>query len=445
MHDTSAMVPLFPGFRPGATVAWRRGEPVSHEAFLAQAISVAEELPDSPLFVNLCDERYLFMLGLCAAMVRGATTLLPANRMPNTVNELTARYARAVCLGDSPFPGLDAPLHPLGVSRAGSAPSAAVPMVPKQWDAIVAFTSGSTGIPRPHPKRWGDLMLGATLAACRFGMSPQATIVATVPSQHMYGLELSVLIPLATGLAAASERPFFPEDVARALARVPAPRILVSTPVHLSACVRADVRWPEIALAISATAPLSRGLARQVEERMDTRVHEIYGCTEAGSIASRRTLQDPAWRWYDTIRARRVGDATEIRGDYLPEPVVLSDLLELDGEGRFQLLGRASDMLNIAGKRASLGDLNLKLVGIEGVVDGVLVAQDEREGVVSRLAAVVVAPTLSEGDLVRALRRLLDPAFVPRRILLVDRLPRNEAGKLPREWLLTMLGKGGRA
>ena len=444
MQDLNRSVPLFPGFRPGATVAWARGEPVSHERFLAQAIAVADALPDSPVFVNLCDGHFPFMLGLCAAMLRGATTLLPPNGLANTVNELGTRYPAAVGLSDVPFPGLDMPVHRVDMPQGRLAALGVVPSVPARWDAVVAFTSGSTGVPQAHPKRWGDLMLGATLAARRFGMASRATIVATVPAQHMYGLELSVLIPLAAGLAAASERPFFPEDVAQALARVPPPRILVSTPVHLSACARADVRWPETAFAISATAPLSRDLATRVEERLGTRVYEIYGCTEAGSIASRRTCDEERWHWYDSVRARCVGEATEIQGDYLPEPVVLNDLLELDGDERFRLLGRASDMLNIAGKRASLGHLNLKLMGIEGVVDGILLAQDEREGAVSRLTAVVVAPTLSEADLLRALRRLLDPAFVPRRILMIDRLPRNEAGKLPRERLLAMLGSDTR-
>ena len=94
-------------------------------------------------------------------------------------------------------------------------------------------------------------------------------------------------------------RPFFPDDVRIALLETPERRVLVTTPVHLQACVKAGLRWPATALLISATAPLSLELAAQAEAAFDAPVLEIYGCTEAGSIASRRTLHGDRWRLYD--------------------------------------------------------------------------------------------------------------------------------------------------
>jgi acyl-coenzyme A synthetase/AMP-(fatty) acid ligase len=129
-----------------------------------------------------------------------------------------------------------------------------------------------------------------------------------------------------------------------------------------------------------------------------------------------------------------------VEADFLPGPVPLADVLEFDPDGGFRLLGRNRDLLKVAGKRASLGDLNAKLNGIPGVVEGVFVAPDGEGPEVARLAAIAVAPTLDRATLLHALRRLIDPAFLPRPLVLVESLPRNEAGKLPRGRLLALLG-----
>src|SRR6185436_3507265 len=83
-----------------------------------------------------------------------------------------------------------------------------------------------------------------------------ATLVATVPPQHMFGLETSVLLPWFSRIAVHAGRPLLPADVARALSEVPEPRILVSTPLHLETLVASGVRLPKVALVLCATAPL---------------------------------------------------------------------------------------------------------------------------------------------------------------------------------------------
>ena len=117
-----------------------------------------------------------------------------------------------------------------------------------------------------------------------------------------------------------------------------------------------------------------------------------------------------------------------------------SDLVELHGTDRFSLRGRRADLLEVAGKRASLGELTRQLLAIPGVEDGVVVQLDEEgAGGVRRIAAVAVAPTLGERAILDALRRVVDPVFLPRRLRLVPALPRNETGKLPRSALLQLL------
>lgn len=122
----------------------------------------------------------------------------------------------------------------------------------------------------------------------------------------------------------------------------------------------------------------------------------------------------------------------------------LSIMLPL-AEGGFRLLGRSRDMLKVAGKRASLADLNLKLMGTPGVLDGVFVAPEEDGAEVGQPAAVVVAPGMARESLLQELRRLVDPAFLPRPLVFVDSLPRNAAGKLPRQRLLELIGNRPRS
>ena len=438
-------LPLMPGYRPAPPPDLpliRRGyRALSQPALLAAAARLAAELPPAPWVVNLCEDRGLFILALCAAMIRGVRTLLPPSRQALAVAEVAADYPGALCLCDTPVPGLGLPTWRVERPAEGpaSAPPDRPPRVPAEWDAFTVFTSGSTGRPQPHPKRWGDVMACAQVAGRRFGITPESTVVATVPPQHMYGMELSVAVPLAVGAAVEAGRPFFPEDLRLALARVPAPRVLVTTPIHLAACAAAMGAWPEIAVVISATAPLSADLAALVEERLGTRVCEIYGCTEAGSIASRRTLDGPDWRWYDSVSAAADGEHCVVTADFLPGPVPLSDVIQLNADGTFRLLGRSTDMVKIAGKRASLADLNRRLNAVPGVRDGVYVIPEGDGPEVRRLAVVAVAPGLDRATLLKGLRERIDPAFLPRTLVLVERLPRNETGKCPREQLLALV------
>ena len=88
---------------------------------------------------------------------------------------------------------------------------------------------------------------------------------------------------LLNGCAMDCGRPLFPADVKAALEGVPAPRCLVTTPLHLKALIASPVAYPPISLLMSATAPLSIDLAKQAESRLGARIFEIYGCTKSAT------------------------------------------------------------------------------------------------------------------------------------------------------------------
>ena len=316
--------------------------------------------------------------------------------------------------------------------------------------AVIGFTSGSTGTPQPQAKTWAAFAwssvsnhaaLSDLWSSAVASVRPQ--IVATVPAQHMYGMELSVLLPLLAGAAVHGGRPLFPQDVARALEAVGPPRLLVTTPVHLRALLESGIALPALAGIVSATAPLSRELARDAEQRFGCELRELFGSTETCVIAQRRTATDASWAPYPGVHLQPAADGALVSGPHLTAPVALADRIEVDGDGHFRLLGRQADLLEIAGKRASLGDLNRRLLSIPGVLDGAMLQLDPAgPGGIRRIAAVVVAPQLDDHALLAALRALVDPVFLPRPLLRVAALPRNETGKLTRAALLALLRDG---
>jgi acyl-coenzyme A synthetase/AMP-(fatty) acid ligase len=162
---------------------------------------------------------------------------------------------------------------------------------------------------------------------------------------------------------------------------------------------------------------------------------EIYGFTEAGQVAARRTTATPVWRALDGVRVVSIGDGWAVEGGPIDGRVPGSDLIRRLSETEFVLEGRATDLVNVAGKRASLGELNHALTAIPGVEDGAFHVPEHADGRVARLMAFVVAPRLGKPEILAALRRAIDPAFLPRPLVKLERLPRAPTGKLPLEAL----------
>ena len=430
-------------------VARKDAKLVPRAKFLAEIEELADLLPDRPHLINFCADRYRFTVAWAAAMLRAQITLLPSSRDAATVTALRADYPALYVLIDDDagdLPGLGFK-YPKLVGAGGG--SQVLAFTPDQIAAVL-FTSGSTGRPNPNPRRWGRLVAGSLAAGAALGLQRHkgAALVATVPHAHSYGLESAVMLPLQHGLLLTADRPFFPADVAAALDG-DQPGILITTPVHLRALVGdAATTEPEqgfgapvrAGFVLSATAPLSAQLAARAETAFSAPVFEIYGCSEAGQVATRRTIEGPVWRCLHGFHMRQDDAGTWASGPD-EDDVLLADEIELTGDGDFILQGRTADMVNVAGKRSSLAYLTRHLTAIEGVEDGVfLMPDDEAAGPPTRLAAVVVAPGVEAATILAALRERIDPAFLPRPLHIAEALPRDTLGKLPRSEILRLLG-----
>ncbi len=404
--------------------------------FLADVASARISLARHDAICNMSPRRYDFMVLLCAALLNGQTTVLPSSRAPRAIDAAVAGWS-SVLFGESladfpnpatvPAPNIDA--------LAGQ-----LPLAPGK---VHVFTSGSTGESVRHVKTWDILAGGAKLTAEvieRAGLSPDRTaIVGTTPHQHMYGLEAAVFTGLAHGYCLYDAPVFYPADLESLVARTEAlgirDLVLVSSPPHLKFLQDALRHTPQVRCIISATAPLHRDIAVRLEAGGDRQVFEIYGSTETGSLAWRRTATSEMWTPLEGFRLVQGDDGCFADAPHLAAGAILGDDIALGEDGRFRLLGRRGDMVRIAGKRQSLGALNAALSAMPGIRDGVVI----RETVDSedRLSVLVVPDPSGTMDAkalrqaVRAhMREHFDPVFVPRRIQLIDRLPRGGTGKI---------------
>jgi acyl-coenzyme A synthetase/AMP-(fatty) acid ligase len=427
--------PFTSEFDPAAIFAWRNGQPITLAQFQRDVIAVLAVLPPSSAMINLCEDRYRFIVAYAAAQCAKQTVLLPSARVEQVVAEVEGAHVATYRFDDAEVD--DALTR--GQSREHIHPEAG-------HIAMIGFTSGSTGQPKPFPKRWDSIRANTAnnLRAMRefLGESASASMLATVPPQHMYGMELSVLVPLFGGIAIHSGRPLFPADVAKALAELPEPRILVTTPVHMRTLVESPQTMPRTQLIVSATAPLDAALAKSVEAKFGGVLLEMFGSTETCVIARRRTALETEWQSYSGIALAPSEEGTWVRAPWLAMPILLQDHFELRAGNRFVVKGRNTDMVEVAGKRASLTDLTGRVLSIPGVQDAIVFQPDSTSASgIRRVAALVVAPDMSAASVLKQLESAVDAAFLPRPLVIVDRLPRNELGKLPKDELLRMLRK----
>lgn len=431
-----ADLPLVQGHRPGAAFAYRDRRAVGVDEFLRDVRQLAAALPQRRHVLNRCADRYRFAVGFAASLLRRQITLLPPNETPDLIARLAAHYPDLYCLSDTAagLAGLETMSFP---EPGGDTPEALVPAVPASQVAAILFTSGSTGEPMPFPKTWGSLVGSARGEIDSLGarVRPGMAVLGTVPQQHSYGLESTVLMVMQGGLALHAGRPFFPADIRAELAALPRPRCLVTTPAHLRVLLAEPDDLPAADFLLCATAPLSPQLAAEAEKRFAAPLHEIYGCTEAGQVATRRTVETNEWRALPGVSFRTDGKGAWVAGGHVASEVLLADVIELRSRASFLLHGRTADLVNIAGKRSSLAHLNYHLNSIAGVLDGVFAIPDKEGDAVARLVAFVVAPGHTVESLMSALRQRIDAAFLPRPLCIVEALPRNELGKLPRRSL----------
>lgn len=399
------------------------GQPISNYKLLNHASYLSQSLTGKQYFINLCQDRYLFSVVFLAGMISNCPNLLPPNQAIQTLRNLKQIYADSICITDNL--GLKNEAYFLSSTFFSECDVTDPPILDIEKIASISFTSGSTGQPKAIAKTLKEFQCGAQLATQQLGLdNKNLTVVATVPPQHMYGLETSLFWPLFSDLVIDSGKPFFPEDIRKQLCSAETPCLLVATPKHLKSCVEANLKWQNIDRILSSTAPMSLQLAEQIEDSFNAPLYEVFGSTETLSYASRRLTQNSQWQPYQGVCLEKQEQQFFVSGGHLETSVPLDDQFLLEGSGDFSVIGRSADLIKIAGKRASLLQLNNILQSIKGIEDGIFYLTEQE-----RLGTLVVGK-IEKKQLLNELKQHIDPVFLPRPLYFVEQLPRNEVGKL---------------
>jgi len=219
------------------------------------------------------------MVVLCATIIKKQINLLPPNKQIATQEELCRRYEKTYLIHD----GCDVSeaifsidLNHVILAKADS--TQAVPRIDLDQLVAISFTSGSTGHSKPNEKTWNTFVESTRIN--RTYMLPESAqtinLLATVPAQHMWGLETSAIMALFIDVCVVDAMPFFPQDIHDVLHGMPSRRVMVSTPVYLCALVESGLQFPALDTVLCATSPLGRELASNVEQTFDTTLKEVW-------------------------------------------------------------------------------------------------------------------------------------------------------------------------
>ncbi len=412
--------------------------------------AVDDRLP--PPVLVLCDDRYYFAAALLGAWMTGCRVVLPPSRGADVVRELSRRSG--VVLHDGAQPevlasgtvvgsvsefelGTQGAAHQASAAQAGeSAPWN--PLVLQDEQIIVSVhTSGTTGEPQAWHKRARQLFVEADTLRRSLGCSSADRVCATVAPQHIYGLLFGVLLPLRAGASFFRGTPLHGKSIAWAARDA---SWLVSVPAHLRVLVDTPRAEPsKVKKVVSSGAPLAADIALSIEKLWCSEVVDVLGSTETGGIAWRRSALTCEWTPLPGVEigATDAGLLT-VRSPHLEKentPYVAADRVRLLPGGRFEYLGREDDVVKVAGKRVSLGHLESRARRLDGVRDVAALGVDVGGLRGVELWLAVEGEGLEPKRMRRELRQVLDPTLIPRRIRIVERLPRTEQGKLRRDAL----------
>jgi long-chain acyl-CoA synthetase len=331
------------------------------------------------------------------------------------------------------------------------------------WDgrtpSLLKLTSGTTAAPRAIRFRSEQLLADCTQICQTMGIEDVDLNFGSIPISHSYGFSnlLTPLIARGVPMVLSSDRT--PRALIVDLARTNA-TVFPGMPVFYQALAEIE-NVPELRklrLCISAGAPLPIAVAQKFRQTFNLRIHSFYGASECGGICYDRKAANeiegfvgPPMEDVDLAITASRADVSQVRvrsaaaGDgYFPEPddeklgngsFVPDDLLTKTADG-FRIVGRISDVINVAGKKVHPAEVELQLRRFAGVREVVAFGRESTLRHEEVVACVVVAESnISENELLEFCRGQLSGWQVPRRIFIVDQIPVNERGKISRREL----------
>ncbi len=326
-----------------------------------------------------------------------------------------------------------------------------------QQTVLLKLTSGTTAAPRAIRFKSEQLLADCAQICETMGIGNDDVNFAVIPLSHSYGFSNLVTPLLVRGVAMVLSRDRMPRAVLNGLAETDA-TVFPGMPVFYQAFSEMETApaLPKLRLCISAGAPLPLEIARKFREKFGKSIHSFYGASECGGICYDRDalLEEPGFVGPAMsgvkIEMLEAGSASRIRvqsaacGEgYFPEPdeeklgggfFAPDDLLTKSGDG-FRIVGRVSDVINVAGKKVNPAEVEAELLRFDGVRGAIVFGRESSLRNEEVAACVAAGAEVREAELLEFCRQRLSGWQVPKRIFFVTEIPVNERGKVSRREL----------
>jgi len=403
-----------------------------------------KNMADKP--VCICTEdKGIIMAALLASLAGGPVFILPYSLSAKALVETRdgMRFTHAITDGSIDLPEGIEGIYPERESWK-SLPTGGFRAVNSVF--LELFTGGSTDKPKAWTKTPINMFNESDFLRVKYRVSSDDLIASTVPPYHIYGLLYTVLMPFLASASVLGRTYVFPQEILAVLKDNPV-TVLVSVPVHYRILNGAHIYSPHLRLAFSSAGPLDRNDGIYFHQKTGTGVEEIYGSTETGGVACkcaalRRELHEP----FDWVACKVKNERLCVKSTLLSPDLPLDDegfymtgdRVEFSEKNTFKLLGRADGVIKVGGKRVDLIAVQDKIKQLPGIRDAFVVSVEGRKGRDADIAAVVEA-SLSEDELKSILYDIFEPVAVPRRLLIVDKIPSTSTGKYDRDAVMKMI------
>jgi long-chain acyl-CoA synthetase len=329
--------------------------------------------------------------------------------------------------------------------------------------SLLKLTSGTTAAPRAIRFRSEQILVDCSQICETMGITGRDLNFAVIPLSHSYGFSNLVTPLVAHGVPMVLSRDRMPRAVLDDLARSSA-TVFPAMPVFYQAFSEMEEvpPLPKLRLCISAGAPLPLEVAKKFRRKFKQSIHSFYGSSECGGICYDREapLREQGFvgqpmRGLDLEPLEPGAPATHVRvrsgaaGDgYFPDPdegklghgqFIPDDLLSFSRDG-FRIVGRTSDVINVAGKKVNPAEVEAELLRFAGVRAAVVFGRESILRNQEVAACIVAGEGVRESDLLAHCRARLSGWQVPKRIYFVEQIPVNERGKVNRRELASKFG-----
>jgi malonyl-CoA/methylmalonyl-CoA synthetase len=335
--------------------------------------------------------------------------------------------------------------------------------VPRAADdpASIIYTSGTTGRSKGAMLSHGNLAANALALHRAWGFTPDDVLLHALPVFHVHGLFVALHCAFLSGCSMVWLPKFVDADVLAGLRRA---SVMMGVPTFYTRLLANAGFTREAArnvrLFISGSAPLLPTTFAEFEQRTGQRILERYGMSEAVIITSNplegERIAGSVGYPLPGVELRIAGgegDANgviEIKGPSvfsaywrMPEKTadeftrdgffITGDVGRQDADGRVWISGRAKDLIISGGYNVYPREIEMVLDDMPGVVESAVIGlphPDFGEGV-----AAVVIGSGDEAAMIAACRERLAAFKAPKRIVLVEDLPRNAMGKVQKNVL----------